>query len=326
MKKNLLWLCTGLLAVIFAACSKDDNIPEEKKNYSPYINKVYEFVPAVGQHINTMPEYKPDDTPETMLKKVDKAIANNAGGMISLGGFGGYVIFGFDHLVENVSGQCDFRVLGNAFFAEGNPNKDTSKQGGSCEPGIIMVAYDANKNGKPDDKWYQIAGSEYNKANTVKNYELTYYRPEQENGEQIENYIRWEDNQGKSGYIAKNKYHKQSYFPQWINAAKLTFKGRLLPQNGVNEGTEEKPYWVQYAFNYGYADNMPNGNDKSAVDIGWAVDENGEKVNLPGIHFVKVYNAEHQVCGWLGDTSTDISGAEDLHLVGKVIKSDFTEN
>lgn len=36
--------------------------------------------------------------------------------MISLGGFGGYVVVGFDHTITNVTGKRDFRVLGNAFI------------------------------------------------------------------------------------------------------------------------------------------------------------------------------------------------------------------
>ncbi len=31
--------------------------------------------------------------------------------------------------------------------------------------------------GLPDDEWYEIAGSEYGHAKTVKNYEITYYKP-----------------------------------------------------------------------------------------------------------------------------------------------------
>lgn len=62
--------------------------------------------------------------------------------MISLGGFGGYVVVGFDHTIENVTGERDFRVLGNAFYAEANPNPNVTRKGGSCEPGIVMVAYD----------------------------------------------------------------------------------------------------------------------------------------------------------------------------------------
>ena len=69
------------------------------------------------------------------------AIGNNKRGMITLGGFGGYVTVGFDHTIQNVEGLRDFRVLGNAFYANANPNPD-APEGGSCEPGVIMVAYD----------------------------------------------------------------------------------------------------------------------------------------------------------------------------------------
>lgn len=68
-------------------------------------------------------------------------------------------MFGFDHTIVNVAGKRDFRILGNAFGANANPRPDPPF-GGSCEPGIIMVAYDKNKNGKPDeDEWYEIRGS-----------------------------------------------------------------------------------------------------------------------------------------------------------------------
>ena len=43
-----------------------------------------------------------------------------------------------------------------------------------------MVAYDRNKNGiADDDEWYELAGSEYNKEETIKNYKITYYRPDE---------------------------------------------------------------------------------------------------------------------------------------------------
>ena len=38
--------------------------------------------------------------------------------MISLGGYGGYVIFGFDHTVINVKGKKDFMILGNSFYSD----------------------------------------------------------------------------------------------------------------------------------------------------------------------------------------------------------------
>ena len=58
----------------------------------------------------------------------------------------------------------DFRVLGNAFYSAANPDSG-APEGGSCEPGVIMVAYDKNQNGRPDDdEWYEIAGSAHEDA------------------------------------------------------------------------------------------------------------------------------------------------------------------
>lgn len=76
---------------------------------------------------------------------------------ITLGGYGGYVICGFDHTIVNVPGQYDLKILGNAFHANANPNPEAPEEGGSCEPGIVMVAYDRNKNGiADDDEWYEL--------------------------------------------------------------------------------------------------------------------------------------------------------------------------
>ena len=72
--------------------------------------------------------------------------------------------------------------------------------------------------------------------------------------------------------------------------------------------------WVLNAFDWGYADNYPNDDERAKLKIDWAVDSKGNKVTLPGIHFVKVYNGEDQICGDIGETSTEVTGAIDLHL------------
>lgn len=301
-----------------------------KEENSPYIAKIFDFMPAVGQFTNVLPDYKEGDTKESILKKVEEYIAgeNKKKYMISLGGFGGYVTFGFDHTIVNVSGLRDFRILGNAFYANANPNPNAPKKGGSCEPGVIMVAYDKNKNGKPDeDEWYEIAGSEYNNPKTIHNYEITYYRPNPNKAPKSDGgfmsdteYIRWTDNQGNSGYKSKNTFHEQSYYPSWIKEDKITFKGTLLPKNATEESGVGR-YWVLYAFDFGYVDNILNTDDDSAVDIDWAVDAKGNKVHLPGIDFVKVYTGLNQECGWLGESSTEVLGAHDLHLLNQKIKT-----
>ena len=332
---RLLWmvlLCGGLLS----ACRSEKEDPMEKEPEvpaTPYITKVLEFVPCPGQFVNVLPEFKEGDTQETMNQKVLELIGHNKRGLVSLGGFGGYVVVGFDHTIENKPGSRDFRVLGNAFNGNSSAATSGTAQGGSYEPGVILVAYDKNGNGKPDaDEWYEIQGSAqkgevepwYAEAKAVGNdlhcysdYEITYYKPKAEPKTQEEEaqYIRWTDNKGGEGYLPKNEYHRQPYFPQWIQSDKLTFKGTRLPQNGLNHGTEEAPYFVLFSFAYGYADNAVNDTEGACIDIDWAVDAHGKAVHLPGVDFVKIYTGVHQVNGWLGECSTEVMGVEDLHLL-----------
>jgi len=75
-----------------------------------YINKVYDFCPAPGQYVNTMPQYNAGDTKESILERVNATLCKESAGVISLGGYGGYVVFGFDHRVENQTGKMDFEA------------------------------------------------------------------------------------------------------------------------------------------------------------------------------------------------------------------------
>ncbi len=300
---------------------------------SPYIYKVYEYMPAPGQFVNKLPLYEKGDTHNDMRLKAEESIAGQEEVLVSLGGYGGYIIFGFDHMIENVSGEYDFKILGNAFYANANPNPDAPAEGGSCEPGIVMVSYDANGNGKPDDEWYELAGSEYYKPETIKNYRITYYKPD-ENKEPAPDegypylndttYIRWESNQGDYGYISRNIFHDQSYYPLWIEEEELVFEGTKLAGNYVEE-SGQGTYYVLYAYDWGYVDNHPNRDERSNFKIDWAVDSNGEPVQLPGVHFIKVYTGVNQYCGWLGETSTEIAGAYDLHLINGTTVAEITQ-
>lgn len=308
------------------------HVSKEAKDYKTFIAKVFDFKPAPGQFINDLPAANDGETYDKILSRANTYLAKKNGDLISLGAFGGYIVFGFDHTIVNVKGKRDFRVLGNAFWAEANPNPDKTMRGGSSEAGVIMVSYDKNKNGLPDDEWYEIEGAGHKMEKTVQNYEITYYRPDPNKipvpgggtgtvqFTDIE-YIYWKDNQGKDGYLAQNNAYNHSldYWPKWLkDQEKITFKGTRLPDNAVDEsGTGS--YFVQYAFLYGYADNAPNNDNDSAIDIDWAIDKNGNKIHLPGVDFVKVYNALNQQAGWLGETSTEIMGATDLHLLGENI-------
>ena len=295
-------------------------LPETPKDASPYITKVLEYRPAPGQFVNTMPQYKEGDTQATMNEKALNAIGNNKEGVITLGGYGGYVTVGFDHTIRNAKDANDFLVLGNAFK-------------NSSEPGIIQVAYDVNQNGQPDEEeWFEIAGSAHhapkhelwyeqakqagNIVETYLDYSITYKKPAKEptTNEEKENYIFWEDNKGHKGYKVMNQFHPQPYYPQWIEEEQLVFTGTCLPQNGINQGTEQAPYFVLPSFKYGYADNYPNDAAKAAIDIDWAVDKNGKPANLPGVDFIKIYTGVNQENGRLGENSTEVCGVTDLNL------------
>ncbi|MBO5553559.1 MAG: PKD domain-containing protein [Paludibacteraceae bacterium] len=254
-----------LLSIVFCM-----TVCMEAQAVSPYISCVWEYMPAPGQFVNKLPEYEEGDDANDMRLKAEEAIAENARGMISLGGWGGYVVFGFDHMVLNVPGAKDLLVLGNTFT-------------NSSEPGIVMVSVDANGNGKPDDEWYELAGSEYNSDKTDHHYTVTYRR--QDEG---------------------------TKYPQWIEENSITFSGSRLADN-YEDLSGEGTYYVLRAYPWGYADNQPNTAEEAKLDIDWAVKSDGTPAHLTGIHFVKVYTALDQVCGWLGETSTEVTGAEDLH-------------
>ena len=78
------------------------------QEHSKYILAVDEYVPAPGQFVNTLPKYEDGDDAATMVAKCTEAIARNNRGMISLGAYGGYVTFHFDHSIANIDGQRDF--------------------------------------------------------------------------------------------------------------------------------------------------------------------------------------------------------------------------
>ena len=295
---------------------------------TPYVSKVFEYSPAPGQFVNVLPAYEEGDTQETMNKKAEEALKSIQTGTISLGAWGGYVVFGFDHDVINYSDKTDFRIYGNAFYSDrNNPSK-----GGSSEPGVVYVSKDDNLNGVPDDEWYELAGSEYNNSRT--DYSMTYFRtpqdhtptPIQQQDIIDSTYIRWNDIDGQSGYIAKNRYHLQDYYPQWTDKNQLTFSGTRLPDNAqlyIEDGINK---YIMYIYDFGYADNQPNDTEGSELDIDWAVNGNGEKIHLESINFVKVMTGVNQQCGWIGELSTEVSGAEDLNFISTRLNSPKKQN
>ncbi len=271
---------------------------------SIYSNKVYEFVPAPGQFVNetNTAGFSGESTHDAACvyaqMRLDKEL------FVSLGGWGGYIVVGFDHSIENKGGY-DFSIKGNPFL------NASSGDGGSNEPGIVWVMQDVNGNGIPDEEWYELKGSEYGKPETIQDYAVTYFRP---NGPSMN--TQWKDNKGNSGWIDYLAgFHSQDYYyPLWMKEDSYTLYGTCLkarttqnPQTGM---------WDNWRFDWGYADNigedMPDKDNPSAAatsnyfKISDAVNIDGTPANLSHIDFVKVQTGVNVKAGWLGENSTEV--------------------
>lgn len=302
------------LFAILTACGSDEPTPTPPTPLEPVVSmaeiEVLDYSPAPGQFINELPPYEVGNTAADMAAKAENYLTS--GNMVCLGGWGGNVTIRLKKPLARVEGKPSFRVLGNAFYSDGST---TVPRYGSSEPGVILVMADKNGNGKPDDgEWLEIAGSET--AYSIESYTVTYTRPDVEPSDlDVDDYIAWKASDGASGFIPKLQYHIQPYFPQWITAKTLTFKGRRLPDNGVLN--EETGFYEQRCFDFGYADAHPNTADESLIYLDWAVNSKGEQGVVDKIDFIKVYTGVLQVNGWLGECSTEISGIQRIDYVSK---------
>lgn len=294
-------------------------VTQEETAYSAFISEVFDYCPAPGAYVNiglNITATAARQTAGSTLKAAD-VDNNNAPNVVQLGNLGGYIIFGFDHTVVNVPGKRDFRV-----------NTRITYSATAYLPCIILVALDKNGNGKPDDdEWYEIAGSEYKNLNAEKNLTMTY----QVTKESPLTYS-WEKSSGESGTLSKQDYMMSATWgwPQWFKnqetseISPIIFKGiTKLPDNVTVSGMWPTAF-AQYT--YGYANNANlnalEGRKIASIDISWAVDKNGNKVDLPGIDFVKVYNATFEELGGYAYSSVNVAGATDCHLKGEDFDSD----
>lgn len=282
-----------LLILVCVGCNNNSSNELPEKPTSKWVARILDYRPAPGGFINT-----------TMGRpSAPESIVGKGGGAVTLGGFGGYIIFSFDHRVRNIQG-VDFVIHGNAFE-------------GSSEAAAVMVAVDVNKNGVADDPWYELRGDMYEAPSTVHGYTITYTQPI-DTARAVD--VPWIDNQGGSGAITAIKYHSQCYFPLFLRLNSLSFSGSLV--QGEYQ-TSAQGIVSSMARGNGYADNFSDdytsiiGQDldtknSNKFDIQNTVDGNGHSVSLPSVDFIKVYNCLNIQHPTLGESSPEICGAISL--------------
>lgn len=271
-----------VLSLFHVSCKQNDPVES-----SAYISDVYEYVYAPGQHASSARE---SDISNFIGDPADND------GWLYLGGFGGYVVAGFDHDVQNADGN-DFEVY---------------PYGPSPEPAVVFVMADENGDGKPNDKWYELKGNQF--ENSKRNYSVTYFKAKSE----TEN-ITWKDDQGNSGELIStfgSIYSSGWWWPFTANDS-ITFTGTRLPDAYVFNNVTLQWVVPDGLFEWGYAENNKgtdyNSTKKSnEFDISNAVDSLGNAVQLTSIRFIKVQSAVLQQAGQLNEVSSEITGAKDL--------------
>lgn len=293
--------------------------------------KVIEYCPAPGQFINNLPSIDAGMSQEERLKVCEEQLED--GNPVCLGAAGGYITLSLDQPIKNGKGS-DLRILGNAFYSQNDTVYGDATIGGNVEPGIVYAGVGAS----PETaQWYELAGSEYYTTQRH-NFKITYHKPTAETGDHslpcsiFDKYIRfaasWTEPDGtpcdSTGYLMKNSFHMQSYWPQWEDKEEITFHGSRLPDNAINYGgdgtdADNPQYWITYRYasdSHGYADAAPNSDDTyTTFDLDWAVDKNGNPVNLDHADFIRIQTGVLQQCGWTGETSTEVAGLVNLHLL-----------
>ena len=300
--------------VIASACNKSEVITITVEDHyraatdlsSHVWSAVKEYTPAPGQFINetkTGGFTGEESTPADAVQYAESRLKENK--FVSLGGFGGYIVVGFDHSVDNIAGY-DLAIRGNAFD-------------GSSEPGIVWVARDENGDGLANDVWYELAGSDTMAETTIRAYSVTYYRPEADGQP-----VKWIDSEGTEGEIDYlQAFHSQpSYYPTWIGKDTYTLTGTRLEARNYDKSGKGS-MWVQPAFGWGYADNfsaedyVEDDKTLNLFDIANAIDAEGKTAVLEYIDFVKVQTACNAKSGWLGEQSTEVVDFLDYGLMLK---------
>ncbi len=272
-----------------------------------YIDEVHAYLPAPGQFANTS-----WSSPFSA-----RSLPGGLEGTMSLGSFGGYVVFSFENPVENHPDN----PYGVDFTIFGNPLEEWA------EPGIVSVMKDENGNGIPDDTWYELAGCDYFFTSTLRKYRVAYSDPGGEGAADVP----WTDNLGRSGVVHAGGFYDQPYYPRPDSFPETAGGSYRLEGTGLPDPViRSDPTGLRSPQKtFGYADNHPAGDPPYTVpdnpyttelenaggdgfDISWAIDTSGTYMELDRVDFIRVHSACLAHGGWLGELSTEIRGAVDV--------------
>jgi PKD repeat protein len=253
------------------------------------------------------------------LAKASEERKQKVGAGILLGSWGGSATFKFDHTVVNVPGKADVELT--AIIS-------------NLEPPAVYVAYDRNKNGKPDaDEWYEVKNKDYG-LEDLPDYEMTFtYDSTTVDTRRIYTYYSWKDNQLEP---VKGQIMNQKTFTASVtNSGAFSVRGFFPGYNMIDVPTKQVGLmngWTNSFTRKGkrITRDVSGGgqfSQKVNIDVDLAVNAKGEAVLLPGIDFIKiqkvVYPFARDIFNPSGgvldanmneDRMLSVSGILDLHL------------
>lgn len=197
-----------------------------------------------------------------------------------LGSWGGSATFKFDHTVVNVPGKADIELTAIV---------------SNLDPPAVYVAYDRNKNGKPDmDEWYEIKNKDHG-LEDLPDYEMMFtYDSTQVDNRRIYTFYSWKDNQAEQvkGQIMNQKtftasltytgaFSVRGFFPGY-NMIDVATKQVGLMEGWSNSFTRKGKRITRDLSSAGQFSQKLN------IDLDLAIHNRGGSVQLPGIDFIKV--------------------------------------
>jgi len=273
--------------LVLARGTDSDNNTGRPMGLNEYFaNAVISFIPAPGDYVNN-PNYS---DPEVVLgAPYVSAIGSDPGEEVSLGGFGGSIVFRFYKPLtndpDNPLGK-DLIIYGNAFATNGDGTKVWK------EPGYVEVMEDTNGNGLPDEKWYLIPGSHLHPPITRLEKQWT---------------------------MKDLDYPLPTIYPDYptsvtMEAFQLPDIVLLDPTNGYVDCTPMYPEGGGRSFNTPDDPDTPGVDEGScggdAIDLEGAVDpDTGDPAPITQVDFIRIVNGLDVVDGALGRRGPELKGA-----------------
>ena len=267
---------------------------------SPFATRVISYTPSPGQFVSN-PQFN-DPTRALGLPIGGGPSAADNTKCVTLGGFGGSIVLGFDHSILNQPpGNAnphglDLIVYGNSFYV------GASRTRRWAEAGVIEVSRDVNNNGLADDAWYVIPGSHLPAIPSASLVGGHYQLPAAIFGGPVVT------NPLGTGATDEGIFGYADCTPTMVLGD--------LDGDGVADDLTLTPEMFYTRPDDPFVVGVtPGSGGGDAIDISWAVEPaTGLPANLPSIDFVRITTAVDRVNGIFGEVSVEVCAVAEVRF------------